>query len=122
MRAEGSVRLPALEAAAARSGDGEAFALLEKRAGVRIGVGVRVEKGGTPRPFVEAILDPFPDRPRVDLDGLLRVGRLLATLRARGYELRVEDDGSVVAEAALAAPRVDEEVERIRDVLAEATD
>ena len=94
---------------------------MERRPGVRIGVGVRLGNGGATRPFVEAILDPFPERPRVDLEALKRVGRLVDQLQARGYELRVEDDGSVVAEAGLLPQHEEEEVEWIRSWLLDST-
>lgn len=121
MRARGSVSFSALESAAARSGDGEAFELVERRPGIRIGVGVRLGKDGAARPFVEAILDPFPERPRVDLESLGRVGRLVEELQIRGYELKVEDDGSVVAEARLPAQHEVEELDRIRAWLLDST-
>ncbi len=104
----------ALVKRAETSGDGEAYARVVDGSGFRIGIGARRDLGRRPALFVEVVLNPFPDRPRVDSARWRRQSEQVAQLEARGYEVRCEDDGTVICERVLDGERIGPELEAVK--------
>lgn len=106
--------LKALLDRARSSGDGEAYAPVAKGSGFRIGMGVRLGSSRDPTLFVEVVLNPFPDRPRVDPGRMRRQSEQVAVLEARGYVLGCDADGTVTCERILARSRIPQELVAVR--------
>jgi hypothetical protein len=102
---------------AQKSDDGEAYASVAKGAGFRIGVGTRMARGRSPNLFVEVVLDPFPERPRVNSERLADQSQIVARLEARGYTVACEDDGTIACECTVDANRAAGEVQTVRRLL-----
>lgn len=83
---------------ARRSAGGEAYASIAKAPGFRVGVGARMVRGRDPSVFVEIVLDPFPERPRVNPGCLANEGEIIAQLEARGYAIACDEDNTVTCE------------------------
>jgi hypothetical protein len=102
---------------ARNSDDGEAYASIAKGAGFRIGVGGRTARGRDPSLFVEVVLDPFPERPRVNPGRLADQSEIVAWLEARGYLVACDDDGTITCERTVDANRAAEEVQAVKRLL-----
>ena len=109
----GTESLEALVKRAETSGDGEAYARVAAGSGFRIGMGARRDPGRRPVLFVEVVLDLFPDRPKVDSTRWRRQSEQVAQLEARGYEVRGDDDGTVICERVLDGNRMGPELEAV---------
>jgi len=97
---------------AKESEDGEAYAAVARGPGFRIGVGART----APKPaavFIEVILDPFPERPRVSAERLAHQAEVVTRLQTRGYVVECDEDSTITCERRMAPARVAGE---IRDV------
>jgi hypothetical protein len=114
------VDLVSLARRAKASQDGEAYAVLAKAPGYRLGIGARVARAGEPAFFVEVVLDPFPHRPGVDPNVLQNHAALLEQLRARGYVLMGDDAGCVTCERAMGRAGCTREIRTVGRVLVEA--
>jgi len=102
----------------ARESDrGEAYASVAKGAGFRIGLGVRTSPRRDPVVFIEIVLDPFPDRPRVSPERLADQGDLVRRLRARGYTILCDDDSTILCERAVGPTAAAQEVQAVRRLL-----
>lgn len=110
--------LKTLRNRASRSDNREAYEVVERTASGRIGVGVRLGGSRPPRYFVEIVLDPSPNRPRVTPGLLKRAGSLAGRLLERGYALRAEDDGCLTCEKAVDARGIPREVREMRELMA----
>lgn len=95
------VDLGSLARRANASGDGEAYVAVARGPGYRLGVGARASRGREPTFFVEVVLDPFPDRPRLEPSRLRERAAIGERLRSRGYELRCDDAGVITGERSL---------------------
>lgn len=98
------------------SEDGEAYAATDRAPGYRIGVGARTATR-PPSVFVEVILDPFPERPRVVADRLIRQAEVVRSLQGRGYAVTCDDDGTITCERPTPPARVAEEIRRVKRLL-----
>ncbi len=98
------------------SEDGEAYVAVAKGPGFRIGVGART---ATTRDaiFVEILLDPFPERPRVIPERLADQAEIVESLQARGYDVACEEDGTITCEGRVTPARMDEEIRSVRRLL-----
>ncbi len=96
------------------SEDGEAYAPVAKGVGFRIGVGARRGSGGEPLVFVEVVLNPFPDRPRVRSEQLRSDGARVSWLVSRGYTVACDTDGTITCERNVAPGRAEREAEAVR--------
>ncbi len=83
---------------ARESAGGEAYAAVAKDTGFRLGMGARTDPEDGAAVFIEIVLDPFPDRPRVHANRLAAQGQLIAQLEARGYAVCCDDDSTVTCE------------------------
>lgn len=102
---------------ARRSGGGEAYASIARGAGVRVGLGVRTVRGRSPSVFVEVVLEPFPERPRVNPDRLARQTELITLLSARGYAITCHDGGTIACERTVVQEQARREVREIVRIL-----
>jgi len=96
------VDVASLARRARASEGGEACVPIAREPGYRLGMGARSSAGRVPDFFVEVVLDPFPDRPRVNPDQLAERAALLGRLRRRGYALSCDDAGVVTCERTVA--------------------
>lgn len=103
-----------LQDRARRSAAGEAYDPVAKGPGFRIGVGARRPSGHQPVIFVEVVLNPFPDRPRVRPEQLREEGDHVAWLEARGYGIACDDDGTITCERAVSPAQAEREVAAVR--------
>ena len=67
--------------------------------------------------FLEAVLDLFPHRPRVDAGRLVRRAEVVSRLRERGYTLTCDPDGTVLGELEVARAAVDREAQELERLL-----
>ncbi len=100
----------AIEESARASDTGEHFQELDRGTSFRIGVGARMNPSERPAFFIEVIVNPCPG-PGVDLSVMERNLSVLMELEARGYTMRLEDDGSIVCEVIVQPDEVEEEAE-----------
>lgn len=112
------VELAALARRAKASEDGEAFATVAKGTGFRLGIGARASVDGGTTFFVEVVLDPFPDRPRVEPTRVRDQAALGEQLRKRGYDLCCDDAGVITGERTLGEADPRGEVREMRRLLA----
>lgn len=103
-----------------RSPDGEGYLPLAKGPGYRTGVGARLTAGGEAVLFIEAVLDLFPNRPRVDAGRLADRAELLVRLRERGYAITTDDDSTILCEREVAPRSVGREARELERLLAAA--
>ena len=68
------------------SEDGEAYAVVVRGPGFRIGMVARKRSRKVPIVFLEVVLDPFPERPDVDPRRMRGQGELVAALKSKGME------------------------------------
>ncbi len=99
------------------SEDGEAYAPVAKGMGFRVGVGARRASDGEALVFVEVVLNPFPDRPRVRREDLRSGGARVSWLESRGYRVTCDADGTITCERNVAPARAEREVEAVRKKL-----
>ncbi len=99
------------------SHDGEAYAPVAKGTGFRVGVGARRESDGEALVFVEVVLNPFPDRPRVRPEDLRNDGARVSWLESRGYRVSCDADGTITCERSVAPVWAEREVEAVRKKL-----
>ncbi len=102
---------------ASASDDGEAYVTVARGAGVRLGAGARATPSRAPGVFVEVILDPFPDRPRVTSGRLIQQAQVLDRLNERGYVVSCDPDGTIACECRVPPERLDEELRIVRRIL-----
>lgn len=96
------------------SEDGEAYAPVVKRTGFRIGMGARRGSDGELLLFVEVVINPFPDRPRVRPEQLRSDGDHVSWLENRGYRVACDADGTITCERNVAPGRAEREIEAVR--------
>lgn len=113
------VDLGSLARRAKASGDGEAYASVAKGPGYRLGVGARASRGREAAFFVEVVLDPFPDRPRLEPGRLREQATIGERLRSRGYDLCCDDAGVITCERALDRTDPEGELREVARLLAE---
>lgn len=118
MGSEPIVDLASLARRARTSGHGEAYTVLAKGPGYRLGVGARVSGGREPTFFVEVVLDPFPDRPRIDPSRLRAQALLGERLRTQGYDVSCDDSGMMTYEGALEATDPERALDEVEALLA----
>ena len=106
-----------LLARARTSEDGEAFLAVAKGTGFRVGVGARKGPRRETLVFIEVVLNPFPDRPRVSPGQLRDDGERVAWLEARGYAVACDADGTITCERVLSPARAEREIEALRKQL-----
>lgn len=99
------------------SSDGEAYAPVARGRGLRLGMGARARTQGDPVLFIEVVLDPFPDRPRVDPERMRDEGERVASLIARGYSVACDADGTITCERIVAADGIRQELRAIERLL-----
>ncbi len=113
------VDLGSLARRAKASEDGEAYASVEKGPAYRLGIGARASRGREPVFFVEVVLDPFPNRPRMEPGRLRDHAMIGERLRTRGYDLSCDDAGVITCERALDGTDPDEELREVAGLLTE---
>ncbi len=113
------VDLGSLARRAKASGDGEAYASVAKGPAYRLGVGARASRGHEPAFFVEVVLDPFPDRPKMEPGRLRDQATIGERLRSRGYDLSCDDAGVITCERALDGTDPEEELREVARLLTE---
>lgn len=111
------IDLVALSKRAESSGDHEAYVAVARNTGYRIGVGARKAADLGPRFFVEVVLDPFPSRPKVDLDELVMESAMVRRLHLRGYTLACDDAGVITCERTFDRRAVLREVREVQGIL-----
>jgi len=99
------------------SADGEAYASLAKGRGFRVAIGAREARDRAPAIFIEVFLDPFPERPQVSAERLADQSDYLARLRARGYEIACDDDGTITCERAVKSDTATDEARTVKRML-----
>ena len=105
-----------LQEEARRSGDREAFTVLTRMPGLRIGVGARLENPATPIFFIEILVSLCTDHDHVNLDIIERKLSLLIQLKKRGYLLTCEEDGSLSCELAVPSEGLEAECEAANSI------
>lgn len=111
------VSTKALLRRARESEGGEAYTSVAKGPGFRIGAGARVQPNRGSTVFVEVLLDPFPDRPRVVPGHLAQGGVVIEQLEARGYVVACDDDGTIACERTVAPQAVAGEIRALRRLI-----
>jgi hypothetical protein len=74
----------------------------------------------TPKPaavFVEVVLDPFPERPRVVAERLADQADVVKRLQARGYDVACDEDSTICCERPMTPGRVAEEIRSVKRLL-----
>ncbi len=97
---------------ARESEDGEAYEAVARGRGFRVGVGAR-----RAAVFVEIILDPFPERPRVTPQRLAAQAALVKRLQARGYAVACDADSTITCERPVAPGRLASEIRTVTGFL-----
>ncbi len=104
-------------AADSRAAGGEAYAVVDRGPGYRVGVGARRRPSGDPAFFVEVVVDVFREGEAWNRAAAKARLALAAALEARGYRLTWERDGSVAGEVRLPASALEREREEVRRFL-----
>ncbi len=99
------------------SEDGEAYAVVVRGPGFRIGMVARKRSRKVPIVFLEVVLDPFPERPDVDPRRMRGQGELVAALKSRGYGVNCDPDGTITFERSLPPNHVSTELRAVRRML-----
>ncbi len=111
--------LASLARRARASDDGEAFTAVAKGSGYRLGLGARAAGNGGLVFYVEIVLDPFPDRPRLEPGRVRRQAAVCERLQSRGYELSCDDSGCITCERTLYEVDPQKELRDVANLLAE---
>lgn len=103
-----------LQKDAENSEHGEAYRVLDKSSNYRIGAGARLTPSGQPSFFFEVVVQSCLESSEVDLQLLEKKLVFLKKLKARGYSLNCEGDGSISCEVTVSSQNVASEYEAIR--------
>ena len=109
-----TIDIQALQKDAENSEHGEAYRVLDKSSNYRIGVGARLTPSGQPSLFFEVVVQSCLESSEVDLQLLEKSLAFLKELKARGYSLNCEGDGSISCEVTVSPRNIASEYETIR--------
>ena len=110
MREENKINVNSLQEEAEKSEDKEAFTVLARLPGYRVGVGARLEFSN-PTFFVEIIANVCAGHHAVNLNSLKKNLSVLSQLQERGYLLTCEGDGTISCEVAVPSENLKAEYE-----------
>jgi hypothetical protein len=117
MKETNKIDTNSLQEEAKKSEDREAFTVLARTQGYRVGVGARLNAPANPIFFVEVIASLCP-RPRVvDLNSLEKNLHVLKQLTERGYMLTCDEDGTVSCELAVPSKNLGTEYEAANSII-----
>jgi len=114
MDKERTIDIQALQKDAGNSEHKEAYRVLDKSSSYRIGVGARLTSSGRPSFFLEVVVQSCLESSEVDLQLLEKNLMFLKELKARGYSLNYEGDGSIYCEVTVSPKNIASEYENIR--------
>jgi hypothetical protein len=114
MDKEKTIDIQALQKDAENSEHGEAYGVLDRSSNYRIGVGARLTPSGQPLFFLEVVVQSCVESSEVDLQLLEKSLVFLKELKARGYTLNCEGDGSISCEVTVSPHNIASEYETIR--------
>jgi hypothetical protein len=114
MNKEKTIDIQALQKDAENSEHGEAYGVLDRSSNYRIGVGARLTPSGQPLFFLEVVVQSCLESSEVDLQLLEKSLVFLKELKARGYTLNCEGDGSISCEVTVSPRNIASEYETIR--------
>ncbi|MDH5440823.1 MAG: hypothetical protein OEZ48_07280 [Candidatus Bathyarchaeota archaeon] len=109
-----TIDVQALQRDAENSEHKEAYRVLDRSSNYRIGVGARLTPSGQPSFFLEVVVQSCLESSEVDLQLLEKNLMFLKELKARGYSLNCEGDGSISCEVNVSPQNVASEYENIR--------
>ena len=109
-----TIDIQALQKDAENSEHKEAYRVLDKSSNYRIGAGARLTPSGQPSFFFEVVVQSCLESSEVDLQLLEKNLVFLKKLKARGYSLNCEGDGSISCEVTVSSQNVASEYEAIR--------
>jgi len=114
MNRKKTIDIQALQTDAENSEHKEAYRVLDRSSNYRIGVGARLTPSGQPSFFLEVVVQSCLESSDVDLQLLEKNLMFLKELKARGYSLNCEGDGSISCEVTVSPQNVASEYENIR--------
>ena len=114
MNRKKTIDIQALQIDAENSEHKEAYRVLDRSSNYRIGVGARLTPSGQPSFFLEVVVQSCLESSEVDLQLLEKNLMFLKELKARGYSLNCEGDGSISCEVTVSPQNVASEYENIR--------
>ena len=114
MNKEKTIDIRALQKDAGNSEHKEAYRVLDRSNNYRIGVGARLTPSDQPSFFLEVVVQSCLESSEVDLQLLEKNLMFLKELKARGYSLNCEGDGSISCEVTVSPQNVASEYEDIR--------
>ena len=114
MDKERTIDIRALQIDAENSEHKEAYRVLDRSSNYRIGVGARLTPSGQPSFFLEVVVQSCLESSEVDLQLLEKNLMFLKELKARGYSLNCEGDGSISCEVTVSPQNVASEYGNIR--------
>jgi hypothetical protein len=109
-----TIDIQALQKDAEKSEHREAYRVLDRSNNYRIGAGARVTPSGQPSFFLEVVVQSCLESSEVDLQLLEKNLMFLKELKARGYSLNCEGDGSISCEVTVSPQNIASEYETIR--------
>jgi len=109
-----TIDIQALQKDAENSEHKEAYRVLDRSSNYRIGVGARLTPSGQPSFFLEVVVQSCLESSEVDLQLLEKDLMFLKELKARGYSLNCEGDGSISCEVTVSPQNVASEYGNIR--------
>ena len=109
-----TIDIQALQTDAENSEHKEAYRVLNRSSNYRIGVGARLTPSGQPFFFLEVVVQSCLESSEVDLQLLEKNLMFLKELKARGYSLNCEGDGSISCEVTVSPQNIASEYENIR--------
>lgn len=98
MKEANKIDINSLQEEAKKSEEKEAFTVLARTSGYRVGVGVRLKAPANPIFFVEIIASLCPRHHAVNLNSLEKNLHILKQLKERGYVLTCDEDGTISCE------------------------
>jgi hypothetical protein len=98
MKVTNKIDINSLQEEAKKSEEKEAFTVLARTNGYRVGVGARLKTPANPIFFVEIIASLCPRHHDVNLNSLEKNLRTLKQLKERGYLLTCDEDGTISCE------------------------
>ena len=111
MKEINKINVNSLQEEAEKSEDKEAFTVLARLPGYRVGAGARLESSANPAFFIEIIVSVCAGHHAVNLNSLKKNLSVLSRLQERGYLLTCEGDGTVSCEVAVPSEKVTAEYE-----------
>ena len=117
MKETDKIDINSLQEKAKKSESKEAFTVLARTQGYRVGVGARLKAPANPIFFVEIIASLCPHPRIVDINLLEKNLHVLKQLTERGYVLTCDEDGTVSCELAVPSKNLAAECEAANSII-----